>query len=110
MALFEENSILPLPECLEASGVKLSWGEVSQRMSEKSGGNRPIHRPIFTEFYRFLPIFRAFLGDFTPGELDSRSLQTLWEWRNRVLLEEYYVVNVAILLGRSNEVEAVGRE
>ena len=28
--LFEENSILPLPECLEASGVKLSWGEVSQ--------------------------------------------------------------------------------
>jgi len=28
--LFEENSILPLPECLEASGVKFSWGEVSQ--------------------------------------------------------------------------------
>ncbi len=30
VVLFEENSILPLPECLEASGVKLSWSEVSQ--------------------------------------------------------------------------------
>ncbi len=28
--LFEENSIVLLPECLEASGVKFSWGEVSQ--------------------------------------------------------------------------------
>ncbi len=27
---FEENSIFPLPECLEASGVKSVWGEVSQ--------------------------------------------------------------------------------
>ena len=31
-------------------------------------------RHFFTDFYRFLPIFRTFLGDFTPGELDSRSL------------------------------------
>ncbi len=30
VVLFEENSILLLPECLEASGVKFSWGEVSQ--------------------------------------------------------------------------------
>ena len=29
------------------------------------------------------------MGDFTPDRLDSRSLQTLWEWKNRVLLEEY---------------------
>ncbi len=28
--LFEENSILQLPERFEASGVKFSWGEVSQ--------------------------------------------------------------------------------
>ena len=28
--LFEENSILLLPERLEASGVKSVWGEVSQ--------------------------------------------------------------------------------
>ncbi len=28
--LFEEDSILPLPECLEACGAKFSWGEVSQ--------------------------------------------------------------------------------
>ncbi len=28
--LLEENSILPLPECLKASGVKSVWGEVSQ--------------------------------------------------------------------------------
>jgi hypothetical protein len=38
------------------------------------------------------------LGDFTPGELDSRSLQTLWEWKNRVLLEEYYIFDAAIPL------------
>ena len=30
VVLFEENSILLLPECLEASGVKSVWGEVSQ--------------------------------------------------------------------------------
>ena len=30
VVLFEENSILPLPECLESSGVKFSWSEVSQ--------------------------------------------------------------------------------
>ena len=36
------------------------------------------------------------MGDFTPDRLDSRSLYTLWEWKNRVLLEEYYVFNVAI--------------
>ena len=28
-ALFEDNSILPLPERLEASGVESVWGEVS---------------------------------------------------------------------------------
>ncbi len=35
---FEENSILPLPGCLEASGVKSVWGEVSQESREKIGG------------------------------------------------------------------------
>ena len=38
------------------------------------------------------------MGDFTPDGLDSRSLYTLWEWENRVLLEEYYIFNVAIPL------------
>ncbi len=36
-------------------------------------------------------------------KLDSGSLQTLWEWKNRVLLEEYYIFNLAIPL----EVEMV---
>ncbi len=49
-----------------------------------------------SDFYRFLPIFRTFLGDFNPQKLPSRRLQTLWEWKNRVLLEEYYIFNVAI--------------
>ncbi len=48
--------------------------------------------------YRSLPIFRTFLGDFAPDRLDSRSLQTLWEWKNRVLLEEYYIFNEVIPL------------
>ena len=30
VVLLEENSILPLPERLEASGVESVWGEVSQ--------------------------------------------------------------------------------
>ena len=30
VALFEENSILPLPGRSEASGVESVWGEVSQ--------------------------------------------------------------------------------
>ena len=51
--------------------------------------------PIFTDF---LPIFLTFLGDFTPDRLDSRSLETLWEWKNRVILEEYYIFNAAIPL------------
>ena len=29
-------------------------------------------------------------------KLDSTSLRTPWEWENRVLLEEYYMFNVAI--------------
>ena len=47
---------------------------------------------------RFLvyPIFRTFLGDFSPQKLPSGRLQTLWEWKNRVPLEEYYIFNVAI--------------
>ena len=38
----------------------------------------------------FFQIFPTFLGDFTPDRLDSRSLQTLWEWKNRTRLDEYY--------------------
>ena len=44
------------------------------------------------------PIFQTFLGDFTLQKLPSRGLQTLWEWKNRVLLEEDYIFNVAIPL------------
>jgi hypothetical protein len=36
------------------------------------------------------------LGDFNPQKLPSRGLQTLWEWKNRVLLEEYYIFNAVI--------------
>ncbi len=42
--------------------------------------------------------FQTFLGDFNPQQLPSRGLQTLWVWKNRVLLEEYYILNVAIPL------------
>ena len=50
------------------------------------------------DFSRFFPILQTFLGDFTPDGLDSRSLQSLWEWENRVLLEEYYIFDVVIPL------------
>ena len=36
------------------------------------------------------------MGDFNPQKLPSRGLQTLWEWKNRVLLEEYYIFNAVI--------------
>ena len=59
----------------------------------------PVRDPLLGPLLgRFLPIFRTFLGDFTPDRLDSRSLQSLWEWENRVLLEEHYISNVAIPL------------
>ncbi len=41
------------------------------------------------------------MGDFNLQTLPSRGLQTLWEWENRVLLEEYYIFNVAIPLVES---------
>ncbi len=49
---------------------------------------------IFPDF----PIFLTFLGDFNLQKLPSRRLQTLWEWKSRVLLEEYYIFNVVLPL------------
>ncbi len=43
------------------------------------------------------------MGDFTPDRLDSRSLETPWEWENRVLLEEYYIFDVVIPPGVERE-------
>ena len=43
-------------------------------------------------------MFQTFLGDFNLQTLPSRRLQTLWEAKNRVLLEEYYIFNVVIPL------------
>jgi hypothetical protein len=42
----------------------------------------------------------TFLGAFNLQKLASRRLQTLWEWKNRVLLAEYYIFNVAIPLAQ----------
>ena len=43
-------------------------------------------------------MFRTFLGDFNHQKLPLTRLRTLWEWKNRVLLEEYYTFDVAIPL------------
>ncbi len=44
-------------------------------------------------------------------QLDSRRLQTLWEWKNRVLLEEYYISDEVIPLeveyGQKKQVEVL---
>jgi len=44
-------------------------------------------------------------------KLDSTSLQTLWEWKNRVLLEEYYISDEVIPLeveyGKKTQVEVL---
>ncbi len=43
-------------------------------------------------------MFRTFLGDFNHQKLPLTRLRTLWEWKNRVLLEEYYTFDVVIPL------------
>ena len=53
---------------------------------------------LLGRFSPISPICLTFLGDFTPDRLGSGSLQTLWEWKNRVLLEEYYISDEAIPL------------
>ena len=65
------NSILLPPRCLEASGVKFSWGDV---------------------FVLCIPTSEKWIRDQTL----PTSLRTLWEWKNRVLLEEHHVFNEAI--------------
>ncbi len=52
---------------------------------------------IFKNYHQFeVSKYKIFLGDFDLQELPSRRLQTLWEWKNRVLLEEYYIFHVVI--------------
>ena len=36
------------------------------------------------------------MGDFNLQKLPLRRLQALWEQKNRVLLEEYYIFSVAV--------------
>ena len=38
---------------------------------------RPLLGPYWADFYRFLPTFRTFLGDFTPDGLDPRRTRFL---------------------------------
>ncbi len=45
VVLFEEDSILLLPECSEASGVESAWGEVSQE-SQKNRKNIGKHQKV----------------------------------------------------------------
>ncbi len=59
---------------------------------------RPLLGRFLPMFTYVLPNFLTFLGDFNLQKLPSRGLQTPWEWKNRVLLEEYYIFNVVIPL------------
>ena len=88
-----------LPATGPATSLKLGSRTSEARANRESGRVDKFH--IISLQFPDLPdflIFRTSLGDFTPDGLDSRSLQTLWEWKNRVLLEEYYIFNVAIPL------------
>ena len=62
-------------------------------LSRRRAYEGPINRLFFTDCYCFCP---TFLGDFSLQKLPSRRLRTLWEQKNRVLLEEYYIFNAAI--------------
>ncbi len=41
-------------------------------------------------------LFRTFLGDVNLQKLPPGRFQTPWEWKNRVPLEEYSILDVAI--------------
>ena len=65
----------------EASGVKLCWVEVSQKSLkyfEKSGKIDLLSKGSISRYGKrallFFQKIQTFLGDFDPGELDSRSL------------------------------------
>ena len=53
--------------------------ETPHKLHRASAGLMALTRLIFIEFYRFLPMFRTFLGDFNLQKLPSGRLQTLWE-------------------------------
>ena len=56
-------------------------------------------KPTFSLIFPdLLPICLTFLGDFNLQKLPLGRLQTPWEWKNRVLLEEYYIFDVVIPL------------
>ncbi len=56
--------------------------------------DKPLIGPLMGRCFHDFQIFLTFLGDFNPQKLPSRGLQTLWELKNRVLLEEYSIFNV----------------
>ena len=58
VVLFEENSTLPLPERLEAPGVKSVWGEVSQESPKNRRKNNLENRPINRPLYLVRPLTR----------------------------------------------------
>ena len=55
-----------------SGGGTVEAASSSDRWSRRQAAN--LVGPSYADVYRFFMIFRTFLGDFTPGELDSRSL------------------------------------
>ena len=46
---------------------------------------------VMPELTKICPIFVGLSwGDFNPQKLLPTGLRTFWEWKNRVLLEEYH--------------------
>ena len=96
---FAEQRRTPVPAAVQKAfevqkpwvkGKSKGWGKGKGKDWSKDSA---LTRVIFTDFYHF---FRTFLGDFNPQKLPSRRLQTLWEWKNRVLLEEFYTIDEVI--------------
>ena len=61
--------------------------------------NPPIEGLLIGRSLPILTDFSDFLGRLRPSKTyHPEDLRTLWEWKNRVLLEEYYIFNVVIPL------------
>ncbi len=71
--------------------VWVSYESLGENDDSSKSAIIPQVKKQLSDVYSFLLIFPTFLGDFNPQKLPPRRLRTLWEWKNRVLLEEYYI-------------------
>ena len=72
--------------------------ELPQICSHSTTGSTSTEKGLQRAFLYVFQNVQTFLGDFNLQKLPLRRLEVLWEWKNRVLLEQYYISTVVIPL------------